>query len=85
MGLVSELRVTPMRYDVKDGNTIKIFIYMYSETHWKPGHHSQNYFNGKKNYVATIFNASVVTILIPPLPCITLMHLFANFSSFLLA
>lgn len=20
---------------------------MYSETHWKPGHHSQNYFNEK--------------------------------------
>lgn len=49
MGPVSELRVIPMRYDVKDGNKIKKYFYMYSETHWKPGHHSQNYFNEKKN------------------------------------
>lgn len=55
---------------------------MYRETNWKPGHHSENNVNEKKNYVVTIGHGSLVTILIPPLPCISLMQLFAKFCSF---
>lgn len=82
MGPVSELRVIPVRYDVKDGNKIKN-IYRHVQRNSLEGWTSFNeLLQWKKNYVATIGNASLVTILLPPLPCISLMHLLAKFCSF---